>query len=32
MLEFTSFFDNELKKYIAKVEEFNENHDRWFLF
>ena len=28
MLEFTSFIDNELKKHKAKVEEFNENHDR----
>ena len=27
-LEFTSFIDNELKKYRAKVEEFDENHDR----
>ena len=28
MLEFTSFIDNELKKYRAKVEEFDKNHDR----
>ena len=28
MLEFTSFIDNTLKKHKAKVEEFDENHDR----
>ena len=27
-LEFTSFIDNELKKYKGKVPEFNEKHDR----
>ena len=26
--EFTSFIDNELQKYRARVEEFNENHNR----
>ena len=26
-LEFTSFIDNELKKYRAKVQAFDENHD-----
>lgn len=28
MLQFTSFVDNELKKYRDKVEEFNKNQDR----
>ena len=28
MLEFTSFINNELKKYRARVEEFDKNHDR----
>ena len=27
-MEFTSFIDIDLKKYRAKVEEFNENQDR----
>ena len=27
MLEFTSFIDNEVKKYRAKVQAFDENHD-----
>ena len=28
MMQFTSFIDNELKKYRDKVEEFNKNRDR----
>ena len=28
MLEFTSFIDNESKKYRAKVQVFDENYDR----